>query len=734
MKYNLAEQAYVYPNTTSGNVYLDGAQVNGLLIDPSTYVVTISGANGDILVVDCNLNDRTAIEELRYYFSSATASGTIANTITFQYKDDTPDTYSPLSTQIGPGYYYATITSGVSAPRYVRLTHTVSGTVIVGDVKAFYVVNNDEEIDFGVDGNTTSKNLLASAGSDFVVPVGIFNDSVTSAIMYAMLEATGENTDDIMAISTDEDGDFYGPVVNAEVIADADTWDVGKYDNTSLDVDDRLVLTNPAIGSGTYITRISNNTAELKRYHIKAEIPGDSMITTVSGNYYEVIEVRESGVKPLNYAYYSTLAAEPYAKLYIDDYWVYDQSLKSRSASTLHSTGSASANSGFSEEDMYMYIDNVSELKAGTFSYDSEWNYTAFVDLFRYTESDVVTTFRINYSSTYNDAPVTIPYWMKTDSVGGVWFYFYSVYYAAGRFVDATGYYLTYFDDTLTNRVKIFNYNDVYNQDLFDVDYDNNELWYCNQATDTINRMDISGAIIFSYIENANDVKDLISDGEGGIWYINKDILYHVNSIGDELSSTAFPYTKIAYCNETTIWGMATNKVDNVYLDTGAVKFSVQVMYADAISSVLGGVYVETSVDELVYIDLGSREVRFTLDNVYYRYGFMDVPFDKSGFKDNFPIAVDPVWNSTLSWKEVNYYKYILDSALAYQQLKITLRSDSTGLLSPLIDSIHLQRAIKVQGIQAQYYKNVYVKIENPLDSDIGVYTPKLLVWKEELV
>ncbi len=736
MKYNLAEQTYLSVTSSGiGNVFINGPDINNLLIDPGTPVVTVSGSNDDILVIDCDLTRRTEVEEVRYYFFSDTASGIVASGIEFQYKNNLPESYTTMPTSTDNGYYYyATIPESPSVPRYLRLTHTLSGTAISGTVNCFYVVNDGSQVDFGTDGSLTQRNIVSSYDTAVTSTIPIYNNGAIKADMYVMIEATGEAIDDLISVSDSESGTYYGPTINADSVAGPSNWDEGIFVNTVIDGGDKLVIDSG--NYGTYTTIIKQNIDEIKRYNIVAEMPDDSIITTVSGNAYEVIEVRESGSNPINYAYYSKLV--PSGKyIYIDNYWTYDQSFKNRDSAAVHTAPGGGATQ-HPEEDMYLYVDSTSELKVGAYSHDTVvygYGSDATVNLFRYTKDDVVTTFVINYSSGFNYAPVTIPYWMETDSAGGVWFYLYSVYYAAGRWVTATGYYLARLDSSMVETMKIYSSTDNYTERAFSVDYSNDRLWIYDSSQALISKLDAVGNVVFSYI--AETVYALVDDGDGGLWYVGDLTINHIDSIGDELASfstgSTIQYTDVKIADDDTLWVISTDYVRNIYKSDGRLNFLINVLNAYKLHSVQSGVYVETTTSKYHYIDKADRKVKFTLDDFTHPHGFMDASVNDDGFKSYFPITVDPIWGS-LEWKEVNYYKYMLDASKMYYQLRVTLRSSIDGLTSPEVEHVYIQKGIKLNDVFVQNYRNIYFKLNATTQSNIGSYTPKLLAWREEIV
>ena len=86
MQYNLLEYSCI---SVSGSVSLTFEDIEKMISINGN--ITISGTHNDILWVDCDLGDRIVINQIRYYFNSSTASGTVASGVMFYYKNDVVD-------------------------------------------------------------------------------------------------------------------------------------------------------------------------------------------------------------------------------------------------------------------------------------------------------------------------------------------------------------------------------------------------------------------------------------------------------------------------------------------------------------------------------------------------------------------------------------------------------------------------------------------------------------------
>jgi hypothetical protein len=222
MSYNLGINSFVAANTSSGNVSLTTDQLRTILKPDMTSSVYLSGNN--ILYLDIDLGMRIKIDEIQYYFTSTSSMGSVASGIKFYYRNDDPDSYSLLSTQID-SYYYATI-SGLSAPRYLRIIHTISGTSISGTLNKIQIFNDDTIVNFGEVGTLDSEHFemdLEEISAD-IREVKVFNSGPYKANAYVFLEYQGNNADTLFSISNNEDGPWYGVKDDNDLVVGYPIW------------------------------------------------------------------------------------------------------------------------------------------------------------------------------------------------------------------------------------------------------------------------------------------------------------------------------------------------------------------------------------------------------------------------------------------------------------------------------------------------------------------------------
>ena len=238
-----AHTVFDVDSTVSGTVALTRAQLQGLVDgDYTTDVVTLNGS--DILVLDVDLGNRIATEDLRYYFNSVTTSGTVASGIQWYYKNYDSNPWYPLTTTVGGDYYTTTTFSGIFFPQYVRMVHTISGTGIVGTAREYEVNSNDDIVDYGLDGTQTEQHFADSPiGTSDPVTVPVYNDGSVSATAFVYIGNTDTDADDMLRICATEDGTYVGVNDNVTIDGSGDDlpWSVGSSSNLS-EVDDNLQL------------------------------------------------------------------------------------------------------------------------------------------------------------------------------------------------------------------------------------------------------------------------------------------------------------------------------------------------------------------------------------------------------------------------------------------------------------------------------------------------------------
>jgi len=284
MIYNLARHSQIETNDALGNVSLGVDALLPLIQTTTADDVVLYG--DDILVLDCDLGAQVKIDEIRYYFDSTTDSGTVASTVGLYYKYDEADPYLSLQTFVGQDYYYSTITSGTGAPRYIRVVHTISGTAISGTVNGFEVTNDEDIVDFGPNGQRTAENFDVDLRYDpaIIREVEVYNDGAVTANVHIILEPQGTLVDNLLTISTSEDGPWVGPRQTNNELAGATTWDEGDISPTGFIAYDDTLRILPGRHTCQYTTKVFTTLDTQKFTMLNLDV---SYPTRISGTIFE---------------------------------------------------------------------------------------------------------------------------------------------------------------------------------------------------------------------------------------------------------------------------------------------------------------------------------------------------------------------------------------------------------------------------------------------------------------
>jgi hypothetical protein len=194
-------------------------------------------------------------------------------------------------------------------------------------------------------------------------------------------------------------------------------------------------------------------------------------------------------------------------------------------------------------------------------------------------------------------------------------------------------------------------------------------------------------------------VTDICSDLDDGFWYISGSYVYHVNSDGVETCSclvTDYLSRVHAGYEGCVVWSNVNNSMTHVNSD---------------------GVIVN------VYNSPGTAtEVQPKLLSINYN-AWVDLKIDC------LPVEYDPVWGTTgsLEWREVKKDGYFLPKYM-YHQAKITLRNEDASS-TPYLNRINMPPAVRLQDLQPQSSRNVYVKTTIPYDAVVTEYDAKLKCW-----
>lgn len=783
MQYNLLESSYIYSNTES-NITLDVEEIEVLIslrdFATTSGVVTISGTDGgtDTLGIDADLGDRITIDQMRYYFNSAAVSGTVASGISFYYKDEEADSYSGLTTNVGDGYYYTTVPS-LSAPRYVRIVHAMSGTNIIGDVIAWTVLNDDTVVDFGSDGALETTHVMTTTDylgyDDYIKEIEIFNSGAQLANARVMIDPQYSDIDVLISISTSEDGPWVFARNTDLTIVDGDSWDTGRYSDTNSDTESKLRLDGTKT-TGTYTTAIfKKDTDKLVHLDVNAEESADYMLSVDAEDYTSTVEMREHPTPPLSYIIYRKMDATDGRNNYIDflvetdtdvyNMYIDDGCYFGNPACELEEVYDFTSNYGTT-----MTIDDVGTLKTfiimytrtGHGYYGSSYHrtYLMVTDGSGPWKHKTIQWRQIAYRDTSNgnvgryDPQV---FFIKPHYNGALWVYVRIQGDPSSGDMADEGYYLARYGSGVgTPSYKQYSASNFILD--ADVTYNSSTLWYIPiGGTAGVYRLSYVGDLLSSYTGTyTTDLKSVTSTlVDSGCWFGNQDSLYRLDSSSNLIDSMEGIATvdlgliAVDPFDNTSFYIMDGSYLRRIFSD-GRIDWSINLeLIPQQLIAKPSGIWLlcnrwtDAGLAKYVGRMSGSieKEMDFnptwtpgTAEKNYYVPGFSEVAYDNPTNGDAIPLVDDPVWDSSLEWRKVNPDTYVLPRE-EYQQLRLTLRRPNTSLDLPTVDNVYMQDSVLVPNIYPGQSETLYLKVSLPTGvSAGGDYSSMLRVWWEHPV
>ncbi len=281
-------------------------------------------------------------------------------------------------------------------------------------------------------------------------------------------------------------------------------------------------------------------------------------------------------------------------------------------------------------------------------------------------------------------------------------------------------------------------------------------VWYTEVESNTVNRLDYSGANEVTIV--LGNPKGICSTNDGGCWVSDNNHAidgscvrrydregnllnvvsmgnYNAIQLGDDHQSGFYACSDYA---DGLLWHFDSEGNKTMEL-TGLYNFYW----------VRGGrrgvVIHSTTYKQLKYIDLATKSVIWTkryVDEIYGGgYNNTTMP-DIFSWDENtedmytsdygskiLPTSYDTVWygNDNLEWKEVPKDGYFLPK-VSHHQARITLRNYD-GVSTPKVKTIAMAPTIIVTDIAAQSSKPMYVRSDIPADTDVSLFVTRLKVW-----
>lgn len=315
---------------------------------------------------------------------------------------------------------------------------------------------------------------------------------------------------------------------------------------------------------------------------------------------------------------------------------------------------------------------------------------------------------------------------MEFDINGGVW----------GYGTDAE--YFMHFDNQLTSLLYSKSGVDyVYD---FAVELNGDGVWYTDMTTDFVVHLNSTGSTLNQI--SLDTPRAICGTSDNGCWVIDNGDRYarRYNSIAGFMQSVYLGRTgnRMATDYEDGFWYATSSYVYHVN-SAGTQVTSTAVAGTSRLKPMYDGcVAWNSSTDQLRYINGGGVIVRIIngpSSDTGFPAVFSHTYDDFVNYKtDSLPADNDPVWgvNGSLEWKEVRKDGYFLYKK-RYHQVELTLRTDYTEF-SPYVNKVIMAPAVQVQDIPSQFYKNVYVRTDIPAVADPVDHEARLKVWWGEEV
>lgn len=708
MKYNLIRNGSLEALTVSGtgNKSLSWLQLETLM-NGTTVSGGVTLTASDVLWLEADLSNRIKLDSVRLYASDLTK---LAN-IEFYYKNNESDSYTLCSKNVGT-YYYPTLPDP-KAPRFVLAT--ISGVDM--HLHEYTLINDDYIVNFGEDGSLSAKYLadtpIATEGDP--TSVAIFNNStdVMPADAYCCIDYTDNIADSYLRIAATKNGPWYSIDDGALLESDATNldywWSMGKFNNTTLS-GNNVVLDDPTISGGVYTSPIFSLDNQYMASYLITDGTTESGTTNISYNenvYNGTIRIRSSNIAPLA----------------VDEiYWLYKGVSGQVIEKAIIYDGSVIANWTFWGVVAYYNpvgtaVDRRTGNVAMSVKYDTGTTHFGWIRRYDKNGEFLYTT----SNSRANRCDVN----MEFDKFGGIWGY--------GQYR-----YLIHYSDKLVSLYLLYDGTDF----LYDlaVEMNGDGVWYTNQLDDLVIHKDLDGTTLHTIY--LTEPRAICGTSDNGCWVIdNSDRkAYRYNSSGSLVKTVTLNRTAIRMCSDMVdgFWYISGDYYDNhVYHVTSGGKENVDVDVSQP-TKIKGGyngcIVWSESNDWVKYIDKNSGAVMrtfsipgITITGYPALFSFNFIEFqDVEGF---IPLSYDPVWkpNGSLKWKEIKKDGYFLPKT-RYHQVEVTLRNND-GISTPILKKLIIPPAIKVQDIQPQTSKNVYVKTVIPDGIEMTDYETKLKCW-----
>jgi len=315
---------------------------------------------------------------------------------------------------------------------------------------------------------------------------------------------------------------------------------------------------------------------------------------------------------------------------------------------------------------------------------------------------------------------------MEFDKLGGLWGYRSIVY--------GSNYHLAHIDKQLVTVLADITSTDDFVYDLA-VEMDGTGVWYTHQVNDALYHLDSAGTLLQSV--GLTRPRAICGTSGNGCWVIDNSDYYarRYTSSGTISKSVHLGRTATRMCTDYAdgFWYVSGSNIYHLN-SNGTVLSTTNIVGVSHLRGLISGCVAWSEDNDWVKHINGAGTIVRTINGASSLTGIPGVfsstyDTDRSFKIGRMPTSYDPVWGTggSLPWKEVAKDSYFLPKE-QYQQVELTLRT-SRSAYTPYVNKLIMATAIKIQDIQPQSYKNIYVRTNIPSYVDIGDYETGLKVW-----
>ena len=648
-QYNLINTGMMVSSTTSGtgNKSLTGEEI-AALYDGNTTSSGISLLGTDILYLDIDLGFRARLDDVKLVIDVPGDRATALTSVYFYYKTTAESVFILGSKDQDATTFYMDGMQTLFAPRYIRIIVDS----IECDIHEVQLLNDEAQVSFGEDGNTTLLSLVQEEGYD---DLGIFNNSAigTKPInAYVMVDYQGNASDSYIQLSNSLEGPYVSVIDGVDLTnsdeSKAYSWDMGYHDNTTTDSNDNVVSLNNEIGY--YTTPLFDMFDRLNNTYLMVE---NTLVSGTSNSWSDNIPggsmlLRSSDAPPL-----------PFNKLF----WWYREV-----TTNYHYIYEGDMTSGFvSDKSRYMF--ESSSIEPVRIMFDRKRSQYVVLyyypadspDSYRLRKYSYIDTTWSVYSSQTKDNNISAN--MDIDSAGNVWGY-----------VQQDGFRLVKFDYTLATRTTMA--EDDQNDFLVDMSANKNynSCWYTDKTQNKLELLESNGTSIASVSITSPTYVTSLPDGGCFVIGSGDSTILRFDMYGVAISSITYSsllditalsfgcHSSVHPYNSEVFWMVDNNSVVYQLGFDGTVISDTAILDITSIDAFPGGCLVYCSTIKTTYQLNEDGDIARTWDFSSYDKKAAQ-PFPVVIYYDDFitmnypenilPLANDPYWSIDSFWNEV---------------------------------------------------------------------------------